>query len=502
MSIVTEKTAGKIASGMDSVFDQCTQDELDFDVMFDDEDSIIDTIAGVDEAGVPLTGPDFDWDSLLEADVDDDFDASDVKIPEDEDYNAEKNSNSEFTPAQSNGVRDDSLEKSGELGSAAINNGSAEANAYDDTKKIDDAIGLNDKEQVKLEDGAEGPLEDDDVAERNGATSDTAVNTESAPEVSDSTDVTNESTLGAKIEAALKKKAILEKQEYDMIVDELLESMSSDELTSPFVEDIIASRVAAVQRRLAEAKTVGLEKESSTCKICGENPCQCDKIGLQKEDTDPIADKCDTGLRAGAIKLSSSDTEGVGADVLGDSIKGEGPKEDPIQDKDDTAMRNDDAEYKDDDKVEGVDTKVVGAALEAVINKLMEEVEDPITDLDDADSRSGEVNDDQDNVEGADTESIGAALEATINDLLSDVGDDDDIDLDSIANNDKIVPDDIRESFSWLGEADEVDVDDLDDVDIEAIDNDEVVDADDPDLNYSYDDDELIDIAISGEAED
>ena len=64
---------------LDSVFADCTEAELGFEAMFDEDDSIIDHIAGVDEAGVPLTGPDFDWDSLTEAD-----DARSRKIYEDD----------------------------------------------------------------------------------------------------------------------------------------------------------------------------------------------------------------------------------------------------------------------------------------------------------------------------------------------------------------------------------------------------------------------------------
>ena len=43
-------------NGYDSVFANANDEELDFDVMFDQEDSLIDTIVGCDEAGDPLTG--------------------------------------------------------------------------------------------------------------------------------------------------------------------------------------------------------------------------------------------------------------------------------------------------------------------------------------------------------------------------------------------------------------------------------------------------------------
>lgn len=45
---------------MDSVFALNTEEELAFDVMFDQEDSLIDTVNGVNEAGEPLTGVDFE----------------------------------------------------------------------------------------------------------------------------------------------------------------------------------------------------------------------------------------------------------------------------------------------------------------------------------------------------------------------------------------------------------------------------------------------------------
>ena len=47
-------------SNYDSVFANAAEDIEDFDVMFDQEDDLIDTIVGVDESGVPLTGKNFD----------------------------------------------------------------------------------------------------------------------------------------------------------------------------------------------------------------------------------------------------------------------------------------------------------------------------------------------------------------------------------------------------------------------------------------------------------
>lgn len=78
------------------------------------------------------------------------------------------------TTKEVEGTEDKKLEIGGEVGDGKEVSGkedSAEKAAYDDKKEIDDAIGLNDKQQVKLEDAAEGPLEDDDPAEREGKVS-------------------------------------------------------------------------------------------------------------------------------------------------------------------------------------------------------------------------------------------------------------------------------------------------------------------------------------------
>jgi hypothetical protein len=50
----------EVAKNMDSVFADCTESELEFDVFFDQEDQLIDTVVGVDESGDPLTGVDFE----------------------------------------------------------------------------------------------------------------------------------------------------------------------------------------------------------------------------------------------------------------------------------------------------------------------------------------------------------------------------------------------------------------------------------------------------------
>lgn len=72
----------KVADNMDSVFASRIDESDDFDVMFDQEDSLIDTVNGVNEAGDPLTGVDFE--DLHQ--TQDDATVNDVKdVPADDD---------------------------------------------------------------------------------------------------------------------------------------------------------------------------------------------------------------------------------------------------------------------------------------------------------------------------------------------------------------------------------------------------------------------------------
>lgn len=49
----------EVAKNMDSVFGIAADDSLDFDIMFDQDDSLVDLVNGFNEAGDPLTGVDF-----------------------------------------------------------------------------------------------------------------------------------------------------------------------------------------------------------------------------------------------------------------------------------------------------------------------------------------------------------------------------------------------------------------------------------------------------------
>lgn len=113
----------KTAKNIDSVFANCTQDELDFDLIFDRDDLIIDYIAGVDESGIPFTGPDYDYTKILaEADMLEDMDDQEAR---------DGKTNSNVAPE---GSKEKDLKIGGEVGDGKEVSGkekSAESEAHD-----------------------------------------------------------------------------------------------------------------------------------------------------------------------------------------------------------------------------------------------------------------------------------------------------------------------------------------------------------------------------------
>ena len=102
--------------------------------MFDEEDTIIDIIAGVDEAGVPLTGEDFNWDSLKE---------NDDMVGENPDFDYQKDGDASGSEKDAEGTKDIKPEIGGEVGDGKEVSGkenSAESNAHDVTKDIDNVL--------------------------------------------------------------------------------------------------------------------------------------------------------------------------------------------------------------------------------------------------------------------------------------------------------------------------------------------------------------------------
>ena len=146
-----------VAKNMDSVFADCTDSELSFETMFDEDDSLIDLVAGVDESGEYITGPNPEDNYQFQLD-------EDGNMIEDKDDKAQRDGTAkENLPKEGEaGNPNSKLGDSGEQGSANLNDGnSAESKAHDVTPGIKDAIG-------ESSNNSEGPLKDDDEAERKG----------------------------------------------------------------------------------------------------------------------------------------------------------------------------------------------------------------------------------------------------------------------------------------------------------------------------------------------
>lgn len=120
----------------DSVFDSCAKDELEFDTTFDQEDSLVDLVAGFNEAGDPLTGVEFEE---LHQTKDDDVTPCDIK-------KELGDNNDSFGAKDMEGLEDpefDDMSAKGEIGK--------ESEADQFTKDHDD----------DYQDGLKGPKPDD-----------------------------------------------------------------------------------------------------------------------------------------------------------------------------------------------------------------------------------------------------------------------------------------------------------------------------------------------------
>ena len=140
----------KVAKNMDSVFANCTSDELDFDLMFDEDDSLIDAVAGVNEAGIPWTGPDPESEYQLDGDA-------------------------SYSEKDAEGSKDVSLPVSGEVGTTGMFKGkSAESQAHDVTpgikKAIEEGFDLDDlftesDDQNQNDNNSSSPSNDGDISQ-------------------------------------------------------------------------------------------------------------------------------------------------------------------------------------------------------------------------------------------------------------------------------------------------------------------------------------------------
>ena len=447
---------------MDSVFANCTDDELEFDVFFDDDDSIIDIVAGVDEAGNPVTGEDFDFSALTESEDD--------LVGENPDFDYQKDGDASGSEKDAEGTVEKDLEVGGEVGDGKEVTGkenSAESKA-DDVKDEEEAIGVGDKQQTSLEAAEEGPLEDDDVAEREGEVPDTAVSTEEAA---------IDALLGFLNESDEEEDDV-ESSEDDVPAEEVADEKCCKETNEVEVpegesDDDVDYSEGEADKPVGESFESLLGSLNESDEECGDSDEEVDPA----EEEEPVDEAIDFLLNA----LDEADEVEV---------------EDNLTGADDAEKRE--GEVDDTKNVEAVKQEIPVASVEKDNN------EDPIADDCDTAAREGEVKAD-DNVEGVKTAAVGAALEGSdfVDTLLAELDDDDD--LISAVDAEEVVADDIKTDGTSnndieVKEAAEVAeelLEDPDDEDIEAIDsNDEPTNSDD--YEYELDDDELIDAVDKG----
>jgi len=132
----------KVAKNMDSVFDNSASEVNSFDILFDDDDTIIDLIAGVNEFGELITGPVPDFNFVIDESGEDIID----KLP-DKDTDARDGDKSDVVGTRE-GEKDQievpNYDK--EFGVKDGNSQSAMDKAYDVTPELNKAFSPQDKE--------------------------------------------------------------------------------------------------------------------------------------------------------------------------------------------------------------------------------------------------------------------------------------------------------------------------------------------------------------------
>ena len=227
---------------------------------------------------------------------------------------------------------------------------SAESQAHDVTKDIDSAIGADDKQQVKLEDAAEGPLEDDDPAEREGKTSD-----------------------ADGLDPALADDA------YSEDVDVLLAMLDEEAEADPIQDaDDTAEREGEVKHDTDQEE--GVKQDV------------IDAANDGKANEDPIADTDDAAEREGEVKHDESDKEGVNQPTVAAALEADDFVDDLL------AALDDDIDIQSVEPVVPDDVKTNGTSS---VDEAKEEpkADDVAEDLDDEDIQAIEAEDDKGEVD-------------------------------------------------------------------------------------------------------
>lgn len=503
----------KVAKNMDSVFDNCTKDEAEFDVYFDDDDTIIDIIEGMQDCYEDILG---EINEAAEADV---------SIPEDKEYNKDKGSEKD-----AEGSKNVNPQLDGEVGDKKTvtgNEKSEESKAHDVTKDIEDAIGANDKQQTSLESTEEvDPLTDDDEAERAGEVPPETVETEGV--IQDKIKEKKAAKAAEKAEKADAEdeacKEAADGQEKDDIEDKTEPAEPEDEKCCKESDDsAFADSVIAKIRALRESEDE--EPESKTEETSDDHPAVANDEKCTKEATiddkitAKIAEKVAAREAAEAKILDEVLDEMSEEELNSDNVKElieakvaeKKAKEESKKICKGCGQTLDKCKCGQDDKTK----KVVKEMVFQMMDEIYAEASDPIQDNDDQAMRDGKAPRPTNDVEGVSQSSPAAALEASdnIDELLSD--DDDVIDIsgleDTVPDKDTQESDtsnEIKKDIETQSESllpglalEKVEDEELTDEDDELI---EIADDEDDskansDLHYDYDDDELIDIAIEDE---
>ena len=436
----------KVAKNMDSVFAGSTKDELEFEVMFDEDDCLIDLVAGVNESGEYVTGanPEDTYEYQLDENGDPltDEDADDLR-------DGSEKYDSDYVEGEKQEVIGAAQEDFDWL--------MVEMLEADDPLTDEDADDLRDGSEKYAGDPVEGSKKD--------------------------ADEDFESPEGMKSEIPGSGNSA-EGKAYDVTKD---------------IEDAI-----------------------------GESEFDIELEMLMMEEDDPITDKCDTGRREGDVKDDSNNVEGEKQEVIGAALEGDEGEVCPDCGKPiaDCTCESCKEEF---DSYFGFMAEEFDPSDETDSNfesELKGAKDDPLTDEDADDLRDGSEKYDSDYVEGEKQEVIGAAQEDFDWLMVEAHGDLDDKVCNSDGMNDVTIPDDIQVNGSsncipsdaetqssdgvepasedvvytgWrnVTESDKVPLS-SDDTDIEAIDHGDFESDVELDLDVDYDDDELIDLAISG----
>ena len=440
----------KVANNMDSVFDTTAKNLLDFDLMFDEDDTLIDIVAGVKENGTWVTGP--NPESLYEFAYPDDIDSmeegqvgpTDTLTDKCDTGRREGLKDTQAAPEGSTKNADQKFYDGNEGMDKAVpgTGSSAESRSHEDDEK-DAEVALT-KESIAYWTEEEDPLTDkDDEDVRDGKVKYASSNVEGE----------KQDVIGAALE--------------------------SDEICSECglpVNECTCGK--SVKEALAYWDDIDEAFDPSRYTD--------DTFDKWLKDDSDIIDKEDEKLRSAKVKYASSNIEGKRQKVLGAALESDNIDDelfdpttipDDVQDDGASNVIVPDAELQSDPGIEPADEYYEWGLDEGI----------SASDL----AGFGESSDTDDEEED-DDESVENALEGY------EWGLDEGISASDLAgfgfNNDPVV----YTGWRHVTEAD-IPVDSEDDADIEAVNNGDFETDSTLNLDVDYDDDALIDMAINGE---